>query len=492
MAAKHWRIATAARQLGEPVERTQERVDNWELPAITRNGEQLVSVSAVLALRERLMCESSPPLTLGKEERAQEAREQHSHGKGRMGDEPREFSARTVAEAIGAACSALGVAREDLVYEIRDPGLGYVLGLSDQPATIAVLPATPSSDPSVNERSGGDAVPSANEKGTDVAKAFRPVGVKSTANFFYSLGQASIVLKTTAEAVKAMVTRGKLRAELIGGHLWFPSEDFEAFVIREHGRERLSRAPSPYPASKIRHTTSDPSKSFNVSSIPSRPVEGLPHPSDSAKKGREPSTPADRRSGQANTASEKRSAAEEELRLVTEAARRFGTSMAKVRRRVSAGQLVYDPIGGMLVEGNEPKTPNEKADNTGKSLTERPAGRFSGEPESRKVSSGYLTVAEAACELDESVVTFLGRIGKKQLKAEKRGGKVVVWREDVIALKEGTGGTRSQEASKPRTAGGDPLLLRFQGSVHAPPVSASLARGLGDPSPRPSLPVEPP
>ncbi|MDP9439243.1 MAG: Jag N-terminal domain-containing protein, partial [Actinomycetota bacterium] len=59
--------------------------------------------------------------------------------KSRMGDERKEFSARTVAEAIDAACSELGVGPEDLVYEIRDPGLGYMLGLSDQQATITVF-----------------------------------------------------------------------------------------------------------------------------------------------------------------------------------------------------------------------------------------------------------------------------------------------------------------------------------------------------------------
>jgi hypothetical protein len=52
-----------------------------------------------------------------------------------MNNDPREYSAQTVSEAVDIACSELGVSRADLVYEVRDPGLLHILGLGPRPAS---------------------------------------------------------------------------------------------------------------------------------------------------------------------------------------------------------------------------------------------------------------------------------------------------------------------------------------------------------------------
>jgi hypothetical protein len=56
---KHWRIGTAARILGEPVERTRRRVSEKELPLVVRGEEQLIPRHSVLGLRGRLERENS-------------------------------------------------------------------------------------------------------------------------------------------------------------------------------------------------------------------------------------------------------------------------------------------------------------------------------------------------------------------------------------------------------------------------------------------------
>jgi hypothetical protein len=55
--SKHWKIETTALKLGEPVWRTQKRIDDGEQPLVVRKGERLVPTEAVHKLRERLLQE---------------------------------------------------------------------------------------------------------------------------------------------------------------------------------------------------------------------------------------------------------------------------------------------------------------------------------------------------------------------------------------------------------------------------------------------------
>ncbi len=116
-----------------------------------------------------------------------------------------------------------------------------------------------------------------------------------------------------------------------------------------------------------------------------------------------------------------------------EAAQRLGASMNKIRQRVNAGELVYDPGERQLVE----TTPSISEEDT-----ERAAVDLPGSSEATKVGpdprvpTGYMTVPEAASELRESVPDVLGRIGRRELACERISGVVKVRRQAVLKIKE--------------------------------------------------------
>jgi jag family protein len=132
---KHCKVGTAARILGEPLARTLARVANGELPIVVRDGHRLIPTTAVLELREQLLRENSLSPTPEANVEAPGAPQHQSPTSSWADDEPREFSARTVAEAIDVACAELGVSREDLVYEVRDSGLLHGCCTSPQVVT---------------------------------------------------------------------------------------------------------------------------------------------------------------------------------------------------------------------------------------------------------------------------------------------------------------------------------------------------------------------
>jgi len=140
-------------------------------------------------------------------------------------------------------------------------------------------------------------------------------------------------------------------------------------------------------------------------------------------------------------------------RVVMEAAQRLRTPMNKIRQRVAAGELVYDPDERRLVEA----TPTVFGEDSGDKERDR-ATNLSDPSDDTKLGTGesappeYLTVPEAARELGESVPDVLGRIGERELKWERISGMVKVRRQDVLA-------TRARQAPTPprssRPAGRD-------------------------------------
>jgi hypothetical protein len=127
---------TATGMLGKPLERTRARVANGELPVVIRDGERLIPTTGVVRLHEQLLGQNPSSLSPESNEEAPGARQHQSLTSSWPNNEPREFSARTVAKAIDVACAELGVSREDLVYEVRDSGLLHVLGLGSRTAII--------------------------------------------------------------------------------------------------------------------------------------------------------------------------------------------------------------------------------------------------------------------------------------------------------------------------------------------------------------------
>lgn len=133
----------------------------------------------------------------------------------------------------------------------------------------------------------------------------------------------------------------------------------------------------------------------------------------------------------------------EDPRVVMEAAQRLGALMNKIRQRVAAGGLVYDPNERRLVEA----TPTGLEEDDRRAAVDRAANP----PDSSNATgesgpAGYLTVPEAARELGESVPDVLGRIGRRELACERISGVVKVRRQAVLAIKEG------QAARSPRPA----------------------------------------
>ncbi len=119
----------------------------------------------------------------------------------------------------------------------------------------------------------------------------------------------------------------------------------------------------------------------------------------------------------------------QDLRVVMEAAQRLGTPMRKIRQRVAAGELMYDPDERRLVEAT-PKAFEEDDASVA-------VGRVENLDTEGSASAEYLTVPEAARELGESVTDVLGRIGKRELPCERISGVVKVRRQAVLAIKAG-------------------------------------------------------
>jgi hypothetical protein len=111
---KHCKIETAAGMLGKPLERTRARVAKGELPIVIRDNERLIPTTAVVRLHEQLLGQNPFSLFPESNEEAPGARQHQSPTSGWPNNEPRAFSARTVAEAIDVACAELGVSKEDL------------------------------------------------------------------------------------------------------------------------------------------------------------------------------------------------------------------------------------------------------------------------------------------------------------------------------------------------------------------------------------------
>jgi hypothetical protein len=109
---KHCKIKTAAGMLGMLLERTRARVANGELPAGIRIGERLIPTTAVVRLHEHLLEQNLSFLSPESNEKALGARHHQSPIRSWPNNEPRRFSARTVAEAIDVACAEVGVSKK--------------------------------------------------------------------------------------------------------------------------------------------------------------------------------------------------------------------------------------------------------------------------------------------------------------------------------------------------------------------------------------------
>jgi hypothetical protein len=127
---KRCKIVTAAGMLGKPLERTRARVANGELPVVIRDGERLIPTTAVVRLHEQLLGQNPSSLSPESNEEAPGARQHQSPTSSWPNNEPRGFSARTVAEAIDVACAELGVSKEDLTTRSVAQGCCTCSGLA--------------------------------------------------------------------------------------------------------------------------------------------------------------------------------------------------------------------------------------------------------------------------------------------------------------------------------------------------------------------------
>lgn len=461
MPSKHWRIGTAARTLGEPVERTRRRVEEGELPVVIRKGERLVPSAAVLELRERLARGGRP--SSSKKEAAVKRRQQPTL------DGPREFSAQTVSEAVDLACSELGVGRDELVYEVRDTGLLHVLGLDGDPATIVVHAdaSRSAAPPSVPSNAGASAPPSAFKESAPVREP-SAAGREGSVTRYYSLGQAALVLQVPHPTVRAMVSQGRLRAETINGYLWFPSRDFEDFVVREYGRGRLGRVSEPYAAERVRGPNPFYPGDRGAASG-SEPPRG---------EGREfAEMPAAPGPGAEDADRQAAPTAADHRRAVMEAAQRLRISTGEVRRRMAARELIYDPGTRRLLEVSEPNASGRQATSAETNRDKRPVDPPSSTPLEPEMpaTDEYLSIPDVAAELGESVVNVVGRIGRRELETKQVRGKPMVRRESVLALKSGTGSVPPRP-SKPPVPGDGRDRAQFQESA---PVSAGITQEQG-------------
>ena len=430
--SKHWRIETAALALGEPVERTRQRVEDGELPVVTRKGERLVPSAEVLELRERLSRGSQ--LTAPKREAATEAHRRGPNVDGSAGHEPREFSAQTVSEAVDLACSELGVSRDELVYEVRDTGLLHVLGLGADPATIVVhIDASHAAAPPSGPSNADMPATSSDPEGSAPMGEPSAAGRERPVARYYSLGQAALVLQVPHPAVRAMASQGRLRAETINGYLWFPSRDFEDFVVREYGSGRLGRVSEPYAAERVRGPNPFYPGDRGAASGSVPPRDESREPAEASAATGRTAKDADRRAAPA--------AAGHNIRVIMEAAQRYGVSTTEIRRRVAAKQLLYDPGTRRLSEEPGPDAPGRRAAGAETKRAEIPDDPGSdGSSETKDPASGeYLHIPDVALELGESIVSVLGRIGKRELETKQIRGRVMVRRESVAALKERIG-----------------------------------------------------
>lgn len=392
MGTNHCKMETVARMLGEPLKRTRERVDKGELPLVVRNGERLVPTRSVLELRERLLRKSqtsssrkpyvASPNTTRREPAADD---EASSG-------PKEFSAPTVAEAVGKACSELGVEEKDLAYEIRDSGLLHVLGLGSGLATI-VARVRPPRAPVPAPEGGAE-----HEGSTEVYPA-------SGSEHYYSVEQAASLLGTGTGSVEEMVRRGELPAEMINGYLRFPSNDVDDLVVRRHGSGRLAHGSDPYPAAEVR-------RAEGLSTLRARPAKsaegGHQSPAESAEVGND-------------------------RRVIVEAAQRFGTSINDVKDKVARGELVYQPEQGKLVE-----VPGYSK-NPGITESTRSAEAYKeGSPgSSEREQDKYITVRDLAYELGEPVNRVVNRLSKKGFALRRKKDKrLYVLRRDALMLKK--------------------------------------------------------
>ncbi len=106
------------------------RVANWELPVVIRDGERLIPTTAVVRLHEQLLGQNPSSLSPESNEETPGARQHQSPTSSWPNNEPRGFSARTVAEAIDVACPELGVSKEDLTTRSVAQGCCTCSGLA--------------------------------------------------------------------------------------------------------------------------------------------------------------------------------------------------------------------------------------------------------------------------------------------------------------------------------------------------------------------------
>ncbi len=396
MGRKHCKIETAARMLGEPLERTQERVANWELPLVVRNGERLVPTEAVLKLRDRMVREGQTFSSSKPHVEAPNATRRQPAAGDEMSSGPKEFSARTVAEAVDKACSELGVSKDNLIYEIRDSGLLHILGLDSGLATIAVQVKPP-----------GKTAPS--PKGRADHEGSGGNYKASGSRHYYSAEQAARLFGTDAAGVEEMVRGGELIAEIMNGSPWFPSREFEDLVVSRLGSGHLTRVSAPYPAAEVRKAKGPPPRR----SEPARDAEG-------AGSGRQ-------------SLEESSAVGGIDQRAIMEAAQRFGTSISDVRDKLSRGELVYQPAQRKLVEVSGSLRKATKA-----AEPTWPVGAHAGgSPEHGESElDEYVSVREVAHELGEPVNRVFSRIKKQGFAMQfKKDRRLYMLRRDALKLK---------------------------------------------------------
>jgi RNA polymerase primary sigma factor len=307
-------VETAAWILGEPVERTQERVDQWELPVVTGEGGYLIPTSAILELRERLVEERSRggAFNIGenqpKSERVTGVPQTRSL-EVKSGDfEVREFSAPTVAEALAVASAELAVPSGELIYEIKDPGARQHRAIGSRSATIAVRVDISRTAPylansirtnvaSPNDEQEPARENSSEEGALEEAKGVRSSGplkatsseradtlaeeawekspeeqrarTKASGGYYYTPAQA---VKLTRVGVHRLMDAGKLPFIEVRGRRWIPKEAIDEWS-RKAPRPKLAHPPKPkfIPAAEESLDSSVPT--VDVGSAGAAPVE---------------------------------------------------------------------------------------------------------------------------------------------------------------------------------------------------------------------------
>lgn len=189
---------------------------------------------------------------------------------------------------------------------------------------------------------------------------------------YYDVEEAAEKLGASVDDVRHMVFLGKLRMELVEGKRLLPRGAVDAWVSsgdeteapQGGGAAATEEEPVDTPATRgeVAHPAEMPDQ---------KPPAVHRHPGAS----REPSNPSTPR----KTIAER---AEEDRRVVMDAAQRLGTSINKVRQLIAKGRLVRDPVGGRLVEPDQVSGPEDtrtKAEKQ-KFFTVEEAAQYLGEP----------------------------------------------------------------------------------------------------------------